>query len=71
MSIYEYDEEKHMRQVKEEGIAEGFLQGEKHKLLELIQRKLEKGKSLSQIADELEESEEMIQKLIEEQETKR
>ena len=68
MSIYEYDEEKHMRQVKEEGIAEGFLQGEKHKLLEQIQRKLKKGKSLSQIADELEESEEMIQKLIEEQE---
>ena len=67
MSIYEYDEEKHMRQVKEEGIA----QGEKNKLLKLIQRKLEKGKSISQIADELEESEEMIKILIEEQEKQR
>ena len=67
MSIYEYDEEKHMRLVKEEGIA----QGEKNKLLKLIQRKLEKGKSISQIADELEESEEMIKILIEEQEKQR
>lgn len=78
MSIYEYDEEKHMRQVKEEGrqdgIAEGITlgitcgitQGEKKKLLELIKRKLEKGKSIIQIAEELEENEETIRQLIEE-----
>lgn len=63
VSIYEYDEEKHMRQVKEEGRQEGIAQ----KLIELVNKKLEKGKSISQIADELEENEETIQKLIEEQ----
>lgn len=72
MSIYEYDEEKHMRQVKEEGREEGKeegrAEGAKSKMLELVNKKLEKGKSIGVIAAELEESEEVIRKLIEEQE---
>lgn len=39
VSIYEYDEEKHMRQVKEEGRAEGA----KSKMPELVNKKLKKG----------------------------
>ena len=35
MSIYEYDEEKHMRQTREEGFEEGFEEGKK-RLLKLI-----------------------------------
>lgn len=27
MSIYEYDEERHMRQTREEGVAEGYANG--------------------------------------------
>lgn len=68
MSIYEYDEEKHMRQIKEEGREEGRAEGAKVKMLELVNKKLEKGKSIGVIAAELEESEEVIRKLIEEQE---
>lgn len=67
VSIYEYDEEKHMRQVKEEGREEGRAEGAKSKMLELVNKKLEKGKSIEVIATELEESEEVIRKLIEEQ----
>lgn len=64
VSIYEYDEEKHMRQIKEEGREEGA----KSKMLELVNKKLEKGKSIETIVAELEESEEVIRKLIEEPE---
>lgn len=60
MSIYEYDEEKHMRQEREAGIKKG-----KQELLErLIQKKLVKGKSISEIAEELEEEEEVIAEMI-------
>lgn len=68
VSIYEYDEEKHMRQIKEEGREEGRAEGAKSKMLELVNKKLEKGKSIETIAVELEESEEVIRKLIEEPE---
>ena len=37
-----------------------ILQGEQQKLMQLIQKKVIKGKSLEQIADELEETEESI-----------
>lgn len=42
--------------------------GEMNKLKELIGKKLQKGKTLEQIADDLEESVEVIQKLIQEME---
>ena len=70
MSIFEYDEEEHMRQEREQswnkGMREGIIQSE-HKLLwNPIQKKLKKGKSISQIAEELETTEEEIQAAIEE-----
>ena len=89
MSIFEYDQEKHMRQEREqaweegreaglaegeakgkaagiaEGKAAGFTEGERNKLSEQIQKKLRKGKTVAQIADELEESPEVIKELLE------
>ena len=81
MSIFEYDQEKHMRQEREQaweegreaGLAEGeakwkaagFTEGERNKLSEQIQKKLRKGKTVEQIADELEESPEVIEELLE------
>ena len=70
MSIYEYDQEKHLRQEREDawedGRIEGERAGEKNKLKEQIRKKLEKGKSVSEIADILEEEETTIQELIDE-----
>lgn len=54
----------------EDGEEAGIQQGEKLKLLKLIQRKLQKGKTVEQIAEELEESLENIKQIcsvIEEQ----
>ena len=53
---------------REEGRIEGREEGAKAKLQEQIRKKLEKGKSVEKIADELEESIETIEKIIEEME---
>ena len=74
VSIFEYDEEEHMRQEREQfwnkGMREGRRQGIQEGLeigrIQLIQKKLEKGKSISQIAEELESTEEEILAAIEE-----
>ena len=66
MSIYEYDQEKHLRQEREDAWEDGQRAGEKNKLKELIHKKLVKGKSVSEIADILEEEEKTIQELIDE-----
>ena len=47
------------------GLSEGRIQGEEQKLLHQISKKLEKGKSIPQIADECEETEERIKELME------
>ena len=84
VSIYEYDEERHIRQEREDawedGRQEGRQEGEKIVLekgreegerigqekgrLELIRKKLAKGKSIPEIAEALEEEEETIRELI-------
>ena len=68
VSIYEYDQEKHMRQEREasreEGRQEGIQEGRLALLKEMIQKKLAKEKSVSEIARELEEEETLISKLI-------
>lgn len=74
MSLYEYDQEKHIRQEREaawedghrDGLTEGEQYGEKKQLKELIQKKLTKGKTISEIADALETDENEIRNLIEE-----
>lgn len=65
MTIFEYDEEEHMRLERKEQFEKGEEVGENKKLLELINKKLKKGKTIPQIADELEEDEENIGRLIE------
>ena len=49
----------------EDGVEAGIEKGIEEKLCSLIQKKLEKGKSLEQIADECEETEERVWELIE------
>ena len=49
---------------KNQGRSEGISIGENNKIQELISKKLSKGKSISTIADELEESVEVIERFI-------
>ena len=80
MSIWEFNEELYreamredaledgrnegLRQGREEGLQQGLQQGLLQNRVELICRKLKKGKPTEQIADELEESIENLQSLI-------
>ena len=66
VSIYEYDQEKHIRQEREEAWEAGEHSGEEKKLKELIQKKLAKGKTIPEIAEALEEDEDVIRRLIDE-----
>ena len=72
VSIYEYDQEKHMRQEREAsweaGMEKGMEKGRVQLLKEQVQKKLTKGKSVSEIAEELEEEEAFILKLLQEME---
>ena len=62
VSLYEYDAERHMRQIKEDGIEEW-----RNALLkELIEKKRKKGLSVEEIAEILEADLETVRTLIEE-----
>lgn len=63
MSIYEYDAQKHIRMEREEAKEEGYREGQAM-LLQIIRKKLEKGKSIAQIAEELEQEEKTVKELI-------
>ena len=81
MSIYEYDQEEHIRLEREdafedgrkagreEGIEKGLLLGVNKKLKELVEKKLKKGLSASEIADMLEEDLSVITAIMEESES--
>ena len=81
MTIFEYDEEEHMRLEREEqyrkgeeagearGIEIGENRGRCEGLKNQIRKKLAKGKAIPQIADEVEETEEKVIELIKEIET--
>ena len=64
MSIFEYDQEKHMRQEREDAWADGHTSGIEETLITQIRKKLAKGKSIEVIADELEETEARVKQLI-------
>lgn len=66
MSIYEYDEERQRRFDKEEGREEGIRKGRELKLADQISKKLRRGKIIPEIAEALEETEEVIKRIIEE-----
>ncbi len=62
--IYKYDQEKHIRQEREEaweaGEKAGEYKGEEKKLKEQIRKKLARGKAIPEIAEALEEEENTI-----------
>ena len=66
MSIFEYDQERHMQQEREAGIEKGRRQGEEQLLRRLVQKKLDKGMNISDIAEALEETEERIREIVSE-----
>ena len=63
MSIFEYDQERHMQQEREAGIEKGRRQGEEQLLRRQVQKKLAKGMNISDIAEALEETEERIREI--------
>ena len=65
MLLDEYDYETDIEVQREEAREEGRKQGTLQKTCALIQKKLEKGKTISEIADDLEDTEENISHLIE------
>ena len=73
MSIFEYDQEKHMRQEREQAYEEGWDAGQKageetgkeDLLYFQIQKKLAKGQDIPEIAEALETDEETVRQLIE------
>ena len=76
MSIYEYDQEEHIRleredafedgrkEGREEGREEGIVLGENKKLREQVEKKVKRGLSASEIADILEEKQEIIEGIV-------
>ena len=69
MLLTEFDEKKYKRTIYldgyEDGEQAGYNKGEQALLWSLIQKKRKKGKSLQQIAEELEEDVERIRETIE------
>lgn len=59
MSIFEYDQERHMQQEREAGIEKG-----KEQLLHMqVQKNLARGMSISEIAEVLDETEKRIREI--------
>ena len=61
-----YEKEEARKEGLKEGRAEGRAEGRKEERIDLVKKKLEKGKSVEEIAEALEETEEAIQELIKE-----
>lgn len=66
MLLTEYDEQAHIESEREIAIEEGIQIGEENKLKEQIRRKIAKGKSVTEIAEDLEEEESVIENLMKE-----
>lgn len=64
MSIFEYDQERHIKQEREEAWEEGRKAGKRDMLWKLAEKKLRKGKTITEIAEELEENEETIKEIL-------
>lgn len=63
--LTEYNEELHLKNVRECGYEEGYDHGRQREQVELIIKKLRKGQSLDQIADALEKSPEELKEVYE------
>lgn len=69
MSIYEYDQEEHIRLEREDayedGRKDGKAEGERNKLIELVKKKIVKEQTVEQIAETLEENVDVIREIVE------
>ena len=67
MSIFEYDQERHMQQEREAGIEKGrrigLAEGEGKLLRRQVQKNLARGMSFAEIAEVLDETEERIREI--------
>lgn len=68
MSIYEYDQEEHIRLEREDayedGRKEGREEGDRARLFQIVKKKLERGDSVEKIADDLMEEVAIIEKIV-------
>lgn len=64
MILSTFDKEVYERDLKEEAYDEGFNAGSYQKLMDLVDKKIAKGKTTEQIAEDLEEPAEVIQRII-------
>ena len=72
VSIYEYDEEKHLRMEREENYEKGYKLGEEagyklgaqQKVMDQVKKKLARGASVDEIASALEEEPETIKEIM-------
>lgn len=64
VSIYEYDAEKHIRMERAEAREEGREEGREQLLADMIRKKMGKGRTVPEIAEDLEMSEKEIQDII-------
>ena len=63
MSIYEYDQEKHIRMERQNAWEDGELRGAEQQLSKIIKNMVKKGRSISQIAEELGEDQDRVREL--------
>lgn len=64
MILTEYDEKKHFRTLFREGKEEGKEEGREELLRELVKKKLDKGKTIAEIAEDLEEEVSVIERMM-------
>ena len=68
MSIFEYDQERHMQQEREAGIEKGrhigLAEGEEQLLRRQVQKNLARGMQVAELAELLDETEERIREII-------
>ncbi len=64
MLLTEYDEKKHMRTLFLEGREEGIEIGRNDKMKELVKKKLSRGKTVLEIAEDLEEDISVIEQIV-------
>lgn len=69
MSIFEFDEEKEIKLIREDeyeyGFENGYAEGQRHYLIEGVCKKLRKGKNVEIIAEELDEDINIIEEVCE------
>ena len=69
MSIFEFDEEKEIKLIREDeyeyGFENGYAEGQRRYLIEGVCKKLRKGKNVEIIAEELEEEISIVKKIYE------